>query len=152
MLLVALYLAFGLWGRNPVTTVLATVVGWLPRVGVAVVLVLVAGAIARGAKDLVATALAGLTHGPLLASITSVVILGLGVVAALDRVGVATAVTTPVLIAVLATIGGLIVVGVGGGRLRPAALPAPRTVELAELEAPGRSLTMAPRASIRHPE
>ena len=43
------------------------------------------------------------------------VIVGLGVIAALNQIGVATTVTTPVLIAVLATGGGVIVVGVGGG-------------------------------------
>jgi hypothetical protein len=48
-----------------------------------------------------------------------VLIIGFGVIAALDQVGVAGSVTTPVLIAVLATIGGVIVVGVGGGLVQP---------------------------------
>ena len=46
-------------------------------------------------------------------------ILGLGVIAALNQIGVATTVTTPVLIAVLATIAGILIVGVGGGLIRP---------------------------------
>jgi hypothetical protein len=46
-------------------------------------------------------------------------ILGLGVIAALNQVGIATTVTTPILIAVLATIAGILIVGVGGGLVRP---------------------------------
>lgn len=134
VLLVALQLAFGLWGPNPISTLLGAVVGWLPRLFVALLFVLAAAAIARGANDLVATALGGRSRGPLWASGTSVLILGLGVIAALNRIGVATGVTTPVLIGVLATIGGVIVVGVGGGLIRPVPgwsaatlLPAPRS-------------------------
>jgi hypothetical protein len=81
--------------------------------------VVVAAGIARPVKDLIGGALGGLSYGRLLASSTSVVIIGLGVIAALSQVGVATSVTTPVLITVLATIGGVIVVGVGGGLVRP---------------------------------
>ncbi len=55
----------------------------------------------------------------MLANIASVFILGLGVIAALNQVGIATTVTTPVLVAVLATVGGIIVVGVGGGLIKP---------------------------------
>lgn len=51
--------------------------------------------------------------------IAFVFVLFLGVVAALNQVGVATTVTTPVLITILATIGGVIVVGAGGGLIRP---------------------------------
>ncbi len=40
-------------------------------------------------------------------------------IAALNQVGIATAVTTPVLVAVLATIAGILVFGVGGGLVGP---------------------------------
>ena len=52
-------------------------------------------------------------------NIASVFILGLGIIAALNQVGIATTVTTPVLIAVLATVAGILIVGVGGGLVRP---------------------------------
>jgi hypothetical protein len=55
----------------------------------------------------------------MLGTIVSVFIWGLGIIAALNQIGVATAVTTPVLITVLATLGGVIVVGMGGGLIRP---------------------------------
>ena len=46
-------------------------------------------------------------------------IVGIGIIAALNQIGVATTVTMPILIAVLATIGGILIVGVGGGMVRP---------------------------------
>ncbi|MEV0810459.1 hypothetical protein [Micromonospora sp. NPDC050200] len=119
VLLVTLQLAFGIWGPNPISDLIAGVIAWLPRAFVAIVIVVVAAAIATAVKDIIGSALGGLSYGRVLANIASVFILGLGVIAALNQIGVATAVTTPVLIAVLATVGGILVVGVGGGLVRP---------------------------------
>ncbi|MFC4149635.1 hypothetical protein ACFO0M_25585 [Micromonospora mangrovi] len=119
VLLVTLQLAFGIWGPNPISDLIAGVVAWLPRAFVAIVIVVVAAAIAKAVKDIISSALGGLSYGRVLANIASVFILGLGIIAALNQIGVATAVTTPVLIAVLATVGGILVVGVGGGLVRP---------------------------------
>ena len=55
----------------------------------------------------------------MLANIASVFILGLGIIAALNQIGIALTVTLPVLIAILGTIGGILVVGVGGGLIQP---------------------------------
>ena len=71
-----------------------------------------------------------------LANIASVFILFLGIVAALNQVGVATTVTTPVLITILATVGGVIVVGVGGGLIRPMQQRWESYLSTAEREAP----------------
>ncbi|MGC5030993.1 mechanosensitive ion channel family protein [Micromonospora sp. DT229] len=119
VLLLTLYLAFGIWGPNPISDLIAGVIAWLPRAFVAIVIVVVAAAIASAVKDIISGALGGLSYGRLLATIASAFILGLGIIAALNQIGVATAVTTPVLIAVLATVGGILVVGVGGGLVRP---------------------------------
>ncbi|TDC73198.1 hypothetical protein E1193_26060 [Micromonospora sp. KC606] len=119
VLLVTLQLAFGIWGPNPISDLIAGVIAWLPRAFVAIVIVVVAAAIAHAVKDLISSALGGLSYGRVLATIASVFLLGLGVIAALNQIGVATAVTTPVLVAVLATAGGILVVGVGGGLIRP---------------------------------
>ncbi|TDC29985.1 hypothetical protein E1211_25055 [Micromonospora sp. 15K316] len=119
LLLVTLQLAFGIWGPNPVSDLIAGVVAWLPRAFVAAVIVVVAAAIASAVKDIVGGALGGLSYGRVLATLAYVFLLGLGVVAALNQIGVATTVTTPVLVAVLATVGGILVVGVGGGLIRP---------------------------------
>ncbi|MEH1102743.1 mechanosensitive ion channel family protein [Micromonospora sp. CPCC 205561] len=119
VLLVTLQLAFGIWGPNPISDLIAGVIAWLPRAFVAIVIVVVAAAIANAVKDIVSGALGGLSYGRFLATLASAFILGLGVIAALNQIGVATAVTTPVLVAVLATVGGILVVGVGGGLVRP---------------------------------
>ncbi|HEU5111105.1 MAG TPA: hypothetical protein VFT95_21400, partial [Micromonosporaceae bacterium] len=119
VMLFALQLAFGIWGPNPVSDLIGAVVAWLPRAFVAVIIIVVAAAIAAAVKDIIANALSGLSYGRLLANIASWFIIGLGVIAALNQIGVATTVTTPVLIAVLATIAGILIVGVGGGLVRP---------------------------------
>ncbi|WP_435820961.1 mechanosensitive ion channel family protein [Micromonospora musae] len=119
LLLVTLQLAFGIWGPNPVSDLIAGVIAWLPRAFVAIVIVVVAAAIASAVKDIVGGALGGLSYGRVLATIAYVFLLGLGAIAALNQIGVATTVTTPVLVAVLATVGGILVVGVGGGLIRP---------------------------------
>lgn len=119
VLLITLQFAFGVFGPNPVSDLLAAIVGWLPRAIIAIVIVVVAAAIASALYDIVGSALSGYSFGPFLARALQVFIIALGVIAALNQVGIATAVTTPVLIAVLAIIVGVIVVGVGGGLVRP---------------------------------
>ncbi len=119
VLLLALQMAFGVFGSNPVSDMLTAIVAWLPRAIVAIVIVVVAGAVARAVRDLVTGTLGGLSYGRLLGTLASVFIWGLGIIAALNQIGVATSVTTPVLITVLATVGGIAIIGVGGGLVRP---------------------------------
>jgi hypothetical protein len=119
LVLLTLQLAFGVWGPNPVSDLIAGVVAWLPKAFVAIVIVVVAAAIAGAVKDLITGALGGLSYGPFLANLASWFIVGLGIIAALNQVDIATTVTTPVLIAMLATVSGILIVGVGGGLVRP---------------------------------
>ncbi len=119
VLLVTLQLAFGVFGPNPVSTMLNGMVSWLPKAFVAIILVVIASAIAKVVKDLLGAALGGLSYGRFVASTASVVIIALGVIAALNQIDVAASVTTPVLIAVLATTGAILAIGVGGGMVRP---------------------------------
>jgi Conserved TM helix len=119
VLLFTFQLAFGLWGPNPVSDLIGGIVAWLPKAAVAIIILVVAMAIASAVRDLVGNALSGLSYGRLLANLASVFIIGIGIIAALNQIGVATTVTTPILITVLATIGGILVVGVGGGMVRP---------------------------------
>lgn len=136
VLLITLQFAFGVFGPNPVSVLLAQIVGWLPRAIVAIVIVVVAAAVANALRELVGGALGGLSYGQLVARIVQVFVLALGVIAALNQIGVATTVTTPVLIAVLATVGGVIVVGVGGGMIRPMQQRWERWLNRAEEEFP----------------
>lgn len=119
ILLIALQIAFGVFGPNPVSALLTSIVAWLPRAMVAIIIVVIVGAIAKAVKDLVGGALGGLSYGKMLATVAAVFIWGLGIIAALNQIGIATSVTTPVLITVLATIAGVVIVGMGGGLVRP---------------------------------
>jgi hypothetical protein len=119
VLLLVLQIGFSIWGPNPVSDLITSVVAWLPKAFVAIVIMVVAIAIANAVRDLVGSALGGLSYGKLLATLAWVFIIVLGAIAALNQVGIATTVTTPVLIAALATIAGILIVGVGGGLIRP---------------------------------
>ncbi len=119
VMLFTLVIAFNVFGPNPISDLLQQLIAFLPRVIVAIIIIVIAAAVAKVVKDLVSNTLGGLSYGNVLANIASVFILFLGVVAALNQIGVATAVTTPVLVTILATVGGVIIVGAGGGLIRP---------------------------------
>jgi hypothetical protein len=136
VLLIALQIAFGLFGPNPVSTWLTAIVAWLPRLLAALIIVVVATLIARAVREIVSSALGTLAYGRLLGNVAAIFIIALGVIAALNQIGVATTVTTPVLIAVLATIAGVIVVGVGGGMVKPMQQRWERWLGRVEEEAP----------------
>ncbi|MFC3997197.1 hypothetical protein ACFOVU_14785 [Nocardiopsis sediminis] len=119
-LLITLQLAFSIFGpANPITRLLDAVIAFIPRAIVALIILVVAGMIAKAVRDVIVGGLGALSWGRLLANVTGIVIMALGIIAALNQMGVATTVTQPVLIAVLATVGGILVVGVGGGLIRP---------------------------------
>ena len=139
VLLITLRIAFDIWGPNAVSTLISAVIAWLPRLFVAILIVVVAAAIASAVRDIVSTALGGLSYGRAVANIASVFILGIGVIAALNQIGVATTVTTPVLIAVLATVAGILIVGVGGGLVKPMQARWGRWLDRAETESARRS-------------
>ncbi|MBB6173269.1 F0F1-type ATP synthase assembly protein I [Nocardiopsis mwathae] len=134
-LLIVLQLAFSVFGpANPVTQLLNSVIAWIPQAIVALVIIVVAGVIAKAARDIVSGAMGGLSYGRLVANLVGIFIMALGVIAALNQVGIATTVTQPVLIAVLATIGGILVVGVGGGMIKPMQERWSRWLDTAERE------------------
>ena len=119
VMLFTLVIAFDVFGPNAISDLLQSIVAFLPKLIVAIIIVVVAAAIAKAVKDLLANMLGGLSYGNVVATIASVFIMFLGVIAALNQIDVATTVTTPVLITILATLGGVIVVGMGGGLVRP---------------------------------
>ncbi|ALG85017.1 mechanosensitive ion channel family protein [Gordonia phthalatica] len=119
VLLITLQLAIGAFGPNPISDLLTKFVAWLPKLFVAIIIIVIAAAIAQAVREIIRNALSGASYGSIVATIASVFILGAGIIAALNQIGVATTVTTPILVAVLATLGGVIVVGVGGGLVKP---------------------------------
>lgn len=136
LVLFVLQFAFGVFGPNPVSTLLGTIIGFLPKVIVAIIIVIIAAAIATAAKTLIEGTLGGLSYGKVLANAASIFIVFLGVIAALNQVDIAVTVTTPILIAILATVGGVIVVGAGGGLIKPMQHRWESYLAKAEAEAP----------------
>lgn len=136
VLLIALQIAFGVFGPNPVSALLSAIVAWLPKAIVAIIIVVVAATVGRVLADLVGSALGGVSWGTFAATFVHIFVVALGVIAALGQIGVATLVTAPVLIAVLATVGGVLVVGVGGGMVRPMQQRWERWLSRAEQELP----------------
>lgn len=138
VLLIALQLAFGMFGAgNAVSVLLADIVGYLPRIVVAIILVVVAAAIARTVRQVTVATLGGRQIAQVAGTVAYGFLLALGVIAALSQLGIATTVTLPVLITVLATAGGILVVGVGGGLVRPMQQRWQRWLDSAEDELKG---------------
>jgi hypothetical protein len=119
ILLVTLQMAFGVFGPNPISTMLNAIVGWIPKLIVGIVLIVVASAIAKVVKDLLGDMLGGLSYGRFIASAASLVIIVLGVFAALDQMGIANSITNPILYGAIATVGAILAIGVGGGAIKP---------------------------------
>ncbi|MDN3497274.1 hypothetical protein QL996_15145 [Planococcus sp. APC 4015] len=136
LVLFVLQFAFGVFGPNPVSDLLEGIIGFLPKIIVAIIIVVITAAIAAAAKGLIQNTLGGLSYGKILANVVAVFILFLGVTAALNQIEVATTVTTPILIAVLAIIAGVIIVGAGGGLIKPMQQRWEAMLTKAEEEAP----------------
>ncbi|QNP71380.1 hypothetical protein IAG44_19375 [Streptomyces roseirectus] len=134
LMLITLQLALGVFGTNPVSTMINSIVSWLPRGIVAVVLVVVAMAIANAVRSIVGSALSSMSYGRTLATVVWACILALGVIAALGQAGIATTVTQPVLYAALAAAAGILIVGVGGGMIGPMRERMERLLTTAERE------------------
>jgi hypothetical protein len=119
LLLVVLTMAFGVFGENPVSDMLSSVISYLPKLFVAIVIMIVAAFIAAMAKDMIRAALGGLSYGPMLAAIASVAILVIGAFAALSQMEIAPAIINSVFYALLAVIAGSAIIAIGGGGIQP---------------------------------
>lgn len=135
VLLMALQMAFGVFGPNPVSNMIEGVVTLLPHLFVALIIMVVAFAIANMVFDLVSGTMASMSYGRPMARIAQVLIIAVAGIAALNQVGIATTVTTPILVAILAMVAGVVIVGVGGGLIAPMRSRWERMLGTAESEA-----------------
>ena len=119
LFLLVLQLAFGIFGANPVSRMIEGVVAYLPKVFAAIVIVVVAAAIAAAVKEIVQSALGGLSYGKGLAVGASAAILTVGGFAALSQLQIAPAIINGLFYAVLAIFVGSAVIAVGGGGIKP---------------------------------
>jgi hypothetical protein len=114
--LVALQLAFGIWGPNPVSDLLEGLISYLPNVIVAVVILVIAALLARTLSDILEPLLGPVRGGHVIAQGAGIAVLVVGIFAALDQLEVAPAIVTGLFYALLITVVGSSVVafGVGG--------------------------------------
>jgi hypothetical protein len=119
LLLVTLQLAFGVFGPNPISDMIRSVVSWLPKGIVAVVIFVVTMAIANVVRELVTNTLSSASYGKTLGMVAWAFVVFFGTVAALAQAGIAAFVLGPLLNAVLFTIAGIAIVGLGGGLIQP---------------------------------
>jgi mechanosensitive ion channel-like protein len=116
IVLLALQLGFGIFGPNPISDAIDAIVGYLPQLFVAVVILVIAFGVARVVRDLVGGALRAVSGGHAIATAAAVAVALVGVFAALDQLGVAPAIVVGLFYAILLVIAGsaVIAIGVGG--------------------------------------
>lgn len=136
IMLFVLQLAFGAFGPNPISDIIRGIIAFLPRVFVAIVIVVVASAIAAGVKDIVAAALGGLSYGRMLATLASVAIIAVGIFAALSQLEIATPIVNGLFYALLAIVAGSAIVAIGGSGIGPMRRVWDRALNRIEEEAP----------------
>jgi hypothetical protein len=119
LFLLVLQLAFGVFGANPVSDLIASVIAYLPKVFVAVVILVVASAIGAAVKELVGNALGGLSYGRTLATAASIAIVVVGVFAALNQLQIAPAIVNGLFYGLLAIVVGSAIIAIGGSGIQP---------------------------------
>ena len=117
--LFVLQLAFGVFGPNPISALLAGVIAFLPKLFAAILILVIAGAIGAAVRELIATALGGLSYGNLLANVALAAIWFVGISAALNQIEIAPEIVNGLFYAVLALIVGSAIVAIGGGGIEP---------------------------------
>ena len=85
LLLFVVHLAFDVFGSNPVSDLMTSIIAFLPNLFVALVIVVLAALIATAVKDIVQATLAGLTYGKFLANLAAIAIVTTGIFAALSE-------------------------------------------------------------------
>jgi hypothetical protein len=136
LLLFVLQMAFGVFGPNPVSQLLTGVIAFLPRLLVAIIIVVVAGAIASTVRDLIAATLGGLSYGRVLANVAAATIVAIGAFAALNQLQIAPAIVNGLFYTLLAIIAGSAIIAIGGGGIIPMRRQWERAVARVEDEAP----------------
>jgi len=113
--LITLQLAFGIWGPNPISDLLHGLIAYIPRIVVAVVILVIAAAVARVLTDVLRPMLGAVEGGDWIARAAGVAVLVIGVFAALDELQIAPAIVVGLFYALLAVIVGSLIVAFGGG-------------------------------------
>lgn len=119
LLLIVLQMAFGVFGANPVSDLIEGVIGYLPKVLAAILIVVVGAAIAAAVKELIEASLGDLDYATTVAFAASTAILVTAIFAALNQLQIAPAIVNGLFYAVLAVVAGSLIIAIGGGGIGP---------------------------------
>ncbi len=116
VMVLVLQLAIDTFGDSAIQTALDDLVGFLPNLFIAIVIVVIAGAIATRVAELVTGTLGGQSYGSTVARLASGSVWLIGIFSALNQIDIAQRILTTLFTAIVATIGLVIVImfGVGG--------------------------------------
>ena len=116
LMLLVLQLTVGVFGDSDISNAIDDMVAFIPKLIVAIIIVIITGAIANVVRDLITPAVAHLSAGGLLAKAAFVAIWLIGGFAALDQLEVATDVVDTLFQTIVYSLGLIIVIqfGVGG--------------------------------------
>jgi hypothetical protein len=134
--LFVLQLAFGVFGPNPISALLTGIIAFLPKLFVALIIVVITAAIASAARDIIQSALGGMNYGRIVAMAAMVMIWFVGLSAALNQIEIAPEIVNGLFYAVLALIVGVAIVAIGGGGIQPMRQRWERALARTEAEAP----------------
>lgn len=116
--LLVLQLAFGVFGDNPVSDLLAGLIAYLPKIFAAVLILVITAALAKVASDLLQATLGGVSGGQWIARGAGAAILIVGIFAALNQLEIAPEIVNGLYYAILAIIVGSAIVAIGGGGIQ----------------------------------
>lgn len=131
-----LQLAFGVFGPNPVSSILNGLIAYLPNVFAAALIIVIAAAISAVARDVIDAATGSLSYGRMLANGTAIAIMVVAGFAAVSQLGIAPAIVNGLFYAILAAVVGIAVVAIGGSGIMPMREYWSRTLHRVETEAP----------------
>ncbi len=121
LMLLVVTTAFAVFGAdNPVSQMLNQIVAFLPKVFVAIAIVVVAGFVARVVRELVAGLLNGkVGNADMMAKGAGTAVMVIGAFAALNQLEIAPAIINGLFYAMLAIIVGSAIIAIGGGGIGP---------------------------------
>lgn len=122
LMLLVLQLTFGVFGDNEISDALDSLIAFIPRllVAIVVIIIIITGAVASGVRALIEPAVAHLSAGDLLAKAAFAAIWVIGAFAAIDQLQVAQNVTAALFQTLVYGLGLILVISLGVGGIASA--------------------------------
>lgn len=119
LFLLVLQAAFGVFGDNPVSELITSVIAFIPKALVALAIIVIMSAVAAAAKVMIQGFLGTLPYAKALANVASGAIIAVGFFAALSHLEIAPAIVNGLFYAALALIVGSGIIAIGFGGVQP---------------------------------